>query len=111
MRRCLEVGLVDGRNLAVDARLVGANASNQRRVPREKLVEVAPISRTAQEYLTELERQNPVADPEASPLAQEMVSSTDPDAAWAVKSGPATLGYYDNYTSPPSSHESPAKSQ
>jgi hypothetical protein len=25
------------------------------------------------------------------------VSTTDPDATWAVKSGPATLGYYDNY--------------
>jgi hypothetical protein len=30
-------------------------------------------------------------------LPQQMVSTTDPDAAWAVKSGPATLGYYDNY--------------
>jgi transposase len=97
VRRCLEAGLVEGRNLAVDGTLVGANASNQSRVPREKLVEVAQTSRTVQEYLTELERQNPVADPEARPLAQEMVSSTDPDAAWAVKSGPATLGYYDNY--------------
>jgi transposase len=97
VRRCLEAGLVEGRNLAVDGTLVGANASNQSRVPREKLVEVAQISRTVQEYLTELERQNPVADPEARPLAQEMVSSTDPDATWAVKSGPATLGYYDNY--------------
>jgi hypothetical protein len=38
-----------------------------------------------------------VADPEERPIAQETVSSTDPDAAWAVKSGPATLGYYDNY--------------
>ena len=97
VRRCLEAGLVEGRNLAVDGTLVGANASNQSRVPREKLVEVAQISRTVQEYLTELERQNPVADPEERPIAQEMVSSTDPDAAWAVKSGPATLGYYDNY--------------
>ena len=97
VRRCLEAGLVEGRNLAVDGTLVGANASNQSRVPREKSVEVAQISRTVQEYLTELERQNPVADPEARPLAQEMVSSTDPDATWAVKSGPATLGYYDNY--------------
>jgi Transposase DDE domain len=26
-----------------------------------------------------------------------MVSSTDPDAAWAVTRGPATLGYYDNH--------------
>ena len=97
VRRCLEAGLVEGRNLAVDGTLVGANASNQSRVPREKLVEVAQISRTVQEYLTELERQNPVADPEERSIAQEMVSSTDPDAAWAVKSGPATLGYYDNY--------------
>jgi transposase len=97
VRRCLETGLVEGRNLAVDGTLVGANASNQSRVPREKLVEVAQISRTVQEYLTELERQNPVADPEERRTAQEMVSSTDPDAAWAVKSGPATLGYYDNY--------------
>jgi hypothetical protein len=60
------------------------------------LVEVAQISRTVQEYLTELERPNPLAD-EERPIAQEMVSSTDPDAAWAVKNGPATLGYYDNY--------------
>ena len=97
VRRCVEAGLVEGRNLAVDGTLVGANASNQSRVPREKLFELAQISRTVQEYLTELERQNPVADPEARPLAQPMVSSTDPDAAWAVKSGPATLGYYDNY--------------
>jgi transposase len=97
VRRCLESGLVEGGNLAVDGTLVGANASNQSRVPREKLVEVAQISRTVQEYLTELERQNPLADPEERPIAQEMVSSTDPDAAWAVKNGPATLGYYDNY--------------
>jgi transposase len=97
VQRCLEAGLVEGRNLAVDGTLVGANASNQSRVPREKLFEVAQISRTVQEYLRELERQNPVADPEERPIAQEMVSRTDPDAAWAVKSGPATLGYYDNY--------------
>ena len=97
MRRCLQAGLVEGRNLAVDGTLVGANTSNQSRVPREKLVEVVQISRTVQEYLTELERQNPVADLEERPLAQEMVSSTNPDAAWAVKSGPATFGYYDNY--------------
>jgi hypothetical protein len=38
-----------------------------------------------------------VADPEERPIAQEKVSTTDPDAAWVVKSGPATLGYYDNY--------------
>jgi IS5 family transposase len=60
VRRCLEAGFVEGRNLAVDGTLVGANASQQSRVPRERLGEV-------------------------------------PDATWAVKSGPAMLGYYDNY--------------
>jgi len=97
VHRCLEVGLVEGRNLAVDGTLVGANASNQSRVPREKLIEVAQVSRTVQEYLTELEQQNPMPDQEEHMMPQQMVSTTDPDAAWAVKSGPATLGYYDNY--------------
>ena len=44
------------------------------------------------EYLTELEQQNPVADQEERAIPQPMVSTTDPDAVWAVKSGPATLG-------------------
>ena len=97
VRRCLAAGFVEGRNMAVDGTLVGANASPQSRVPRERLIEVAKLSRTVQEYLTELERQNPVADSEGSSKPQEKVSTTDPDATWAVKSGPATLGYYDNY--------------
>jgi len=94
---CLQAGLVEGRNLAVDGTLVIANASQQSRVPRERLAEIAQVSRTVQEYLNELEKQNPVADPEERLIAQEKVSTTDPDAAWAVKNGPAMLGYYDNY--------------
>jgi hypothetical protein len=47
--------------------------------------------------LKELEQENPVTNLEQRPIAQEKVSTTDPDAAWVVKSGPATLGYYDNY--------------
>jgi hypothetical protein len=97
VRRCLEAGLVEGRNVAVDGTLVGANASQQSRVPREKLVEAAQHSRTVQEYLTELERENPAVDSERSVKPQEKVSTTDPDATWAIKSGPAVLGYYDNY--------------
>jgi hypothetical protein len=38
-----------------------------------------------------------VADSEGSrKKLQEKVSTTDPDATWAIKSGPAVLGYYDN---------------
>ena len=96
VRRCLQAGFVEGRNVAVDGTLVGANASQQSRVPRERLVEAAKLSRTVQEYLAELEQHNPVADSEGMKL-QEKVSTTDPDATWALKSGPAVLGYYDNY--------------
>jgi len=88
---------VEGRSLAVDGTLVGANASEQSRVPREQLARTARVSLTVQEYLTELEQQNPVADPDEHPIAQQMVSTTDPDAFLTVKRGPATLGYYDNY--------------
>jgi transposase len=91
VRRCLEAGLVEGQNLAVDGTIVGANASRQSRVPREQLKEVAQLSRTVREYLTELEQVNPVSD-------AEMVSTTDPDAIWTTKgSGTARMAYYDNY--------------
>jgi transposase len=97
VQRCWEAGLVEGRNLAVDGTLVGANASRESRVPRERLGEFAQVSRTVQEYLTELEQQNPVSDQEERAMPQQTVSTTDPDAAWAVKNGSATLGYFDNY--------------
>jgi len=82
VQRCLEAGLVEGQNLAVDGTLVGANASQQSRVPRERLAEIARVSRTVQEYLKELEQENPVTNLEQRPIAQEKVSTTDPDG-WA----------------------------
>jgi transposase len=91
VRRCLETGLVEGQNLAVDGTIVGANASRQSRVPREQLKEAAQVSRTVREYLAELEQVNPVSD-------AEMISTTDPDAIWTTKgSGTAMMAYYDNY--------------
>lgn len=71
VRRCLEAGLVAGKNLAVDGTLVAADASRQSRVRREQLKEAAPISQTVREFLAELEELNPVSD-------AEMVSTTDP---------------------------------
>jgi transposase len=96
VRRCVAVGLVEGQHLAVDGTLVAADASARSRVSREQLVEVAQLSRTVREYLAELEQQNPVAEP-GEPFPTGPVSTTDPDAAWAVKGGPAVLAYYDNY--------------
>jgi transposase len=91
VRHCVEAGLVEGQNLAVDGTMVGANASRQSRVPREQLKEAAQLSRTVQEYLAELEKMNPVSD-------AEMVSTTDPDAILTTKGGgTAMMAYYDNY--------------
>ncbi len=82
--------LVEGRNLAVDGTMVGANASRQSRVRREHLKQAAQVSQTVREYLAELEQTNPVVD-------TEMISTTDPDAVWATKGGPAMMAYFDNY--------------
>jgi len=90
VRRCLAAGLVEGKNLAVDGTMVGANASRQSRVRREQLQEAAQLSQTVQEYLAALEQANPVVD-------REMISTTDPDAVWATKGGPAMMAYFDNY--------------
>jgi hypothetical protein len=90
VRRCLQAGLVEGRNLAVDGMLVQANASEKSRVPREQLVEAAQVSRTAREYLTELEQQNPVGDPEERPMARERVSREAPREALGHASCPCS---------------------
>jgi transposase len=90
VRRCLSVGLVEGRNLAVDGTLVQANASRESRIAREKLRDAAQVSRTVEKYLSELEEANPVCE-------ANTVSTTDPDAVWAKKTGPATLAYFDHY--------------
>jgi transposase len=90
VRRCLQAGLVEGKNLAVDGTLVEANASPQSRVSREKTKDIVQISWSVQEYFSELEETNPVSD-------AKMVSTTDPDAVWAKKVGPAKMAYFDNY--------------
>ncbi len=91
VQRCLEVGLVEGKNLAVDGTLVGADASRKSRIPREQLQEAAQVSRTVEEYLSELDEENPVSH-------AELVSTTDPDAILTTKGGgTAVMAYYDNY--------------
>jgi len=98
VRRCMAAGLVEGRRLTVDGTMVYANASPHHRVAREQLAEVAQVSRTVPEYLADLERQNPVAEPPPEPPpASGIMSATDPDATWAVKWGRAGFAYYDNY--------------
>ena len=95
VRQCVEVGLVQGKHLAVDGSFVEANAAKQSRIPREQLADVAQVNHTVRQYVQELEQQNPVEEPVHE---QDQVSTTDPDSSYATKGGtPARLGYYDNY--------------
>ncbi len=95
VKQCVEVGLVQGKDLSVDGSFVEANASKESRIPREQLAEVAQVNHTVRQYLVELEQQNPTDEPVHE---QKRVSTTDPDATYATKGGtPARLGYYDNY--------------
>ena len=66
-------------------------------VPRERLAEAAQVSRTVQQYLAELEQQNPLADPEETQTASKTVSThrsrrrLDGGEEWAC-----VAGLYDN---------------
>jgi len=95
VRQCVEVGLVQGKDLSVDGSFVEANAAKESRIPREQLAEAAQVHRSVRQYLKEVEQQNPVEEPVHE---QDQVSTTDPDSTYATKGGtPARLGYYDNY--------------
>lgn len=105
--RCVEVGLVTGKHLSVDGTQVLANASVKSRVTREAFSAAAQVNRTVREYLEEVAAQNPISEtpetgsPETSDKVMERLpeklSSTDPDASWSGKNGPAVWAYYDNY--------------
>src|SRR4051795_6068394 len=95
VRQCMDVGLVQGKQLSVDGSFVEANAAKESRIPREQLVEAAQVKHSVRQYLVELEEQNPAEEPVHT---QDQVSTTDPDSTYATKGGtPARLGYYDNY--------------
>src|SRR5262244_2888239 len=95
VRQCMELGLVQGKQLSVDGTFVEANAAKESRIPREQMAEAAQVKHSLRQYLKELEEQNPVEEPVHK---QDQVSTTDPDSTYATKGGmPARLGYYDNY--------------
>src|SRR5579859_6230742 len=54
--QCLEVGLVRGDKPSVYGTLVEANASKERRIPRERLAQAAQVNRTVREWLRNWKR-------------------------------------------------------
>ena len=57
VRRCVEVGLVQGAHLSVDGSFIEANAAKESRIPREQLAEAAQVHHTVRQYLREVEEQ------------------------------------------------------
>jgi transposase len=63
VKRCVEVGLVQGNHLSVDGSFVEANAVKESRIPREQLAEAAQVHHTVRQYLRAVEERNPVEEP------------------------------------------------
>jgi hypothetical protein len=94
VRKCMAAGLVKGEGFAVDASVVAADASRQRRLGSDgmELKDRARSSRAVREYLEALDTES---EGETVP---ENVSLTDPQARWtAAPGGPAFYAYSTNY--------------
>jgi transposase len=94
VRRCMVAGLVKGEGFAVDASVVAADASRQRRVSSEAMEwkDRSRSTRAVREYLEALD-----AESEDQALPKN-ISLTDPQARrTAAPGGPAFYAYSTNY--------------
>lgn len=94
VRACMAAGLVKGEGFAVDASVVTADASRQRRLGKDGMEwrDRSHCSRAVREYLEALDTGS---EDQAVP---RNVSFTDPQARWtAAPGGPAFYAYSTNY--------------
>lgn len=95
--RCAAVGLVAGRELAVDGSTILADASWEKKLPGatagDELRARDTVSRPVAEYLAALDAALPVAADEREPIEPKHISPTDPQAALTRKHGPARYAY------------------
>src|SRR5437764_13089037 len=95
---CISVGLVGGKEFAVDASLIVADANKQRSIPgsewiKERNPETA--SQAVKEYMATLDD---AAFGAATKVTAKFVSPSDPAAQWTgAMPGPAFFAYSDNY--------------
>jgi transposase len=76
VRQCVEVGLVDGTKLFIDASLIDADASNN------SVVDTHDLKRYLREGYHQLEgRLDDVGSKKATPVNSRHISSSDPDAS------------------------------
>ena len=99
VRRCAAAGLAGGRESAVDASFVEADASWEKKLPgataANAWVDTDTVARPVREYLEALDADLPPKAREVAP--QKHVSPVDPQAGWSTKPGRGRFGYATNY--------------
>src|SRR5271170_7144852 len=95
---CISVGLVGGKEFAVDASLIAADANKQRSIPGSEWIkerDPKTASRAVKEYMATLDD---AAFGAATKVTPKFVSPSDPAAQWTgAMRGPAFFAYSDNY--------------
>ncbi len=91
--RCAAVGLVAGRELAVDGSTIMADARWEKKLrgttAADELRTRDTVSRPVAKYLAALDAALPLAADEREPIDPKHISPTDPEAALTRKHGPA----------------------
>jgi len=94
---CISAGLVGGKEFAVDASLIAADANKQRSIPGSEWIkerDPETASRAVKEYMATLDE----AFGAATKVTPKFVSPSDPAAQWTgAMRGPAFFAYADNY--------------
>ncbi|MBB3588865.1 MULTISPECIES: transposase [Sphingomonas] len=90
VRRCIGEGLVGGKDAAIDASFIEADACWQRKTIPGYLPYVANAGRPVREWLSD--QSSVVTKPRGS-KDFDGVSRTDPAAAWSARPGRARFGY------------------
>src|SRR6476659_6214879 len=95
---CISAGLVGGKEFAVDASLIAADANKQRSIPGSEWIkerDPETASRAVKEYMATLDD---AAFGAATKVTPKFVSPSDPAAQWTgAMRGPAFFAYSDNY--------------
>src|SRR5476651_37635 len=95
---CISAGLVGGKEFAVDASLIAADANKQRSIPGSEWIkerDPETASRAVKEYMATLDE---AAFGAATKVTPKFVSPSDPAAQWTgAMRGPAFFAYSDNY--------------
>ena len=101
VRACAAAGLIDGRDMAIDASVIEADAGCERKHPGAAGAEAwsgqKRVMRPVREYLAALDAALPPGPDERELTPPKYTSPTDPEAAWSAKHGPGRFCYSVNY--------------